>query len=275
MSLNARAIGYSYAVGTTLEQRALDDVDVSVSTGEVVLILGHTGSGKSTLLRVLAGLVSPGSGSITVDDVVTQGPVGAVGVVFQDPEAQLFAETVLEDVAFAPRNAGHSRAQCHEIAKHCMREVGLDPEVFGPRSPFTLSGGEARRAAIAGVLALDPAYLLLDEPTAGLDERGCTSVLETIQAIRSRAGVVVVSHSAERFLGIADKVLLMAGGSVVWNGTARQLLDTPDVFTSAGLRPPALIAVQAALRDAGLEFGQLTLDPDELAARVMGARGVA
>lgn len=273
MSLTGTGMSYSYAEGTTLESVALSDVHVTVERGEVVLLLGATGSGKSTLLRILSGLLAPASGEVAVDgaDIAEPTVRRLVGMVFQDPESQLFAESVLEDVMFAPRNAGLAVEQSRTLASECLAMCGLDPTVYGPRSPFSLSGGEARRAAIAGVLAMRPAYLLLDEPTAGLDAAGRRSVTRIIESLRDTAGIVVVSHSAEQFLPMADRVVLMSGGRVVWTGDTGRIVDDPSPFREAGLRPPALLEAQRALCEAGMDVGPFTLDSAVAAERVLAA----
>ena len=174
MGLTVEGAGHVYGNGTAWAQRALGGVSLTVESGELVAVLGATGSGKSTLLRLMTGLLAPTEGRVLVDDEEACAALarGRVGLVFQRPEAQLFAETVVDDVAFGPRNLGASLADSRVAARAALRAVGLDPAVFGQRSPFTLSGGEARRVAVAGVLAMRPAYLLLDEPTAGLDAHG-------------------------------------------------------------------------------------------------------
>ncbi len=214
MPLTLTGIGYTYASGTGFAVSAVRDVSFEVAVGELVLVLGATGSGKSTLLRLAAGLLEPQPGHATIDGAPLDRRTarGSVGLVFQDAEAQLFADTVVDDVAFGPRNLGHSAEDAQALAREALASVGLDPQLFGERSPFSLSGGEARRAAIAGVLAMQPRYLLADEPTAGLDAPGRSALRRLLLDARSRAGVVVVSHTAEEFLGAADRVLVLSDG---------------------------------------------------------------
>lgn len=279
MSLRLSDVGYTYGEGTAFATRALAGVELAFDPGEVVLMLGATGSGKSTLLRVAAGLISPGSGKVTLDGTVVDGPLAStrpgVGLVFQSPETQLFAETLEADVMFGPLNQGLTDDEAREEARRALVAVGLDPDGFGPRSPFSLSGGEARRAAIAGVLAMAPGYLLLDEPTAGLDLGGRSAIRDVVAAARERAGVVVVTHDAEEFLGLADRVVLLAEGSVVFDGAVDTLVQDPSPLARAGLRAPEVLRAQMLARDAGTGPDRFSLDPSVVAAALAEARGVA
>ncbi len=274
MALELNNVGLVYGSGERYSARALAQATLQVRPGELVMVLGATGSGKSTLLRVAAGLMSPTEGTVTVDGVADVGPASAdaarrTALVFQDPERQLFADTVLEDVAFGPRNLGlHDPDQAAEDA---LRSVALDPMVFGSRSPFTLSGGEARRAAIAGVLAMRPGYLLLDEPTVGLDALGRAAVIDAVREMRKRAGVLLVTHDAEEFLAEADRVVVLAGGRIAWAGDARALVADPAPLAEAGLSAPDVLAVQALARERGAELPAFTLDPGEAARAIAGA----
>lgn len=275
MALELRDITFEYSAATSFATRAIDGVSLKVESGELVLVLGSTGSGKSTLLRIASGLLAATHGTATVDGrPLGAGTVGSVGLVFQDPESQLFADTVADDVAFGPRNLGVEGEALSDVVERSLAAVGLDAEEFGPRSPFTLSGGEARRAAIAGVIAMRPSYLLLDEPTAGLDARGRAFVRGLINDARREAGVVVVSHAAEEFLGLADRVLLLADGRQVWQGTGVQLIDSPEMFTAAGLRMPEVLAVQHDARAHGAALPHLSIDPVLAAEALLGSGAV-
>jgi energy-coupling factor transport system ATP-binding protein len=257
---------------------ALRDVDLHVDRGQLVLVLGATGSGKSTLLRIAAGLLTPDVGSVTLGSTVVTGPLAdadpGVGLVFQSPEVQLFADSVETDVSFGPQNLGMAEEDARLEARAALRMVGLDPEVFADRSPFSLSGGEARRVAIAGVLAMRPGYLLLDEPTAGLDLAGRLSVRAIISSMREQAGVVVVTHDAEEFLGIADRVVLLAEGRVAFDDPTDELVRHPDVFASAGLRPPEVLRAQMLAAEKGLPVECCSLDPTRAAAALLAVREV-
>ena len=275
MGLSLENIAYTYAAGTTLAQPALFGVSLAVEPGELALVLGATGSGKSTLMRLAAGLLEPSSGTATIDGGALSRSTarGAIGLVFQDAESQLFAETLAADVAFGPRNLGVDADEVRARVADALEMVGLTPARYADRSPFTLSGGEARRGAIAGVIAMRPRYLLLDEPTAGLDARGRSAVRTAIAAARRDAGVVVVSHSAEEFLGDADHAMLLAGGTVAFAGRARALIDNPELFASGGLEAPALLEVQRLAREGGHDPGTFSLDPIVVAGALSGTGG--
>ena len=275
MGLIARDIGYTYSPGTDFAQAALSGVSFRVAPGELVLVIGSTGSGKSTLLRLLAGLLEPSSGALSIDgEPLTAATArGAVGLVFQDAESQLFAETVLDDVCFGPRNLGVTGPELQDRAETALSAVGLDPSAYEARSPFGLSGGESRRAAIAGVLAMRPRYLLLDEPTAGLDAAGRAAIRDVVRASRKDAGVVVVSHSAEEFLGDADGLVILADGEVAFGGEARDAIEDPAVFERAGVQPPEVLSVLRSARERGFDLPRFTLDP-VVAARALHRAGV-
>jgi len=275
VSLRLADVGYTYGEGTSFATRALDGVSLDVAVGELVLVLGATGSGKSTLLRVAAGLLEPQQGSATIEGapLARDTARGNVGLVFQDAEAQLFADTLVEDVAFGPKNMGRSAEEATAQALESLLAVGLDPDVFAERSPFSLSGGEARRAAIAGVLAMQPRYLLADEPTAGLDAGGRAALRRLLLEARERAGVVVVSHTAEEFLGSADRAMVLAGGACTWYGPGDALVADPSVLEEAGLVAPPLLEVQMRARLRGLDAGPFTLDAGRAAERIAAAGG--
>lgn len=256
-------------------ESALAGVPLEVGPGELVLVMGTTGSGKSTLLRVGAGLATAESGLALIDGVplTSESARGRVGLVFQNAESQLFADTVLDDVAFGPRNLGASASDAAQVARDSLHHVGLDPDRFGDRSPFSLSGGEARRVAFAGVLAMRPCYLLADEPTAGLDARGRDSIRELLRRARESTGVVIVSHSPDEFLGEADRVLVLDSGRCVWWGDASELIQEPSPLTDAGLRPPLLLETQLLARRAGLHLPTLSMDASRVADALAAAGG--
>lgn len=274
MALTATDLGYDYGSDTSYCVRALDDVSLEVAAGDLLVIAGTTGSGKSTLLRLLAGLLRPGAGSVAVDGLVPSGRAarGKVALVFQNPETQFFAETLLADVAFGPRNLGAPDPL--EAARTALAAVGLDPEAFGDRSPFTLSGGEARRAAIAGALAMRAPYLLLDEPTAGLDARARAEVLDSIARERQRAGVIVVTHDPGEFLPSATRVLALDAGRCAFSGDVRSLLADPTAYSAAGLRLPEVVRAQLLVRERGMDIGAIEFGPEAAARNLLGARRV-
>lgn len=272
MALVADNTGYVYGMGTRYESVALTGVSLTLDPGDLVVVVGATGSGKSTLLRLLAGLLEPTSGSVMVDGVAPgdRSIRGRVGMVFQNPESQFFAESVLDDVAFGPRNLGHEDPQAAAAA--ALVSVGLDPAVFGGRSPFTLSGGEARRVAVAGVLALEPSYLLLDEPTAGLDRHGRDAVLDAIAGVRSTAGVLVVTHDPDQFFAHADRVIALAGGAQVFAGTPGEVVASPAPYLDAGLRLPDVVVAQLLARERGVTLDAIHFDPGDAARSLAEAR---
>ena len=246
MPLILDTVAHTYQAGTSASVTALKGVTMGLEPGELVLVVGETGSGKSTLLRIAAGLMAPTTGRATVDGVRLGDPAarGLVGLVFQDAESQLFADSVFEDVSFGPRNLGLEPQEVEAAAWSALETVGLDPEAYGSRSPFALSGGEARRAAIAGVLAMRPRYLLADEPTSALDAGGRRAVIEALRSAREHAGVMIVSHSPEEFLDEADRILVLHSASVAWYGDAGALLREPSLFRRTGLMIPDVAAVQ-------------------------------
>jgi len=271
MALVAEGLSYTYAAGTPYAAAALTGVGLRLEKGEVGLVVGSTGSGKSTLLRLLSGLLDAAVGRVAVDGIVGV-PRGSVGIVFQNPETQFFAETVFADVAFGPKNLGFTDVDSAVI--DALHAVGLEPEEFGGRSPFTLSGGEARRAAVAGVLAMRPAYLLLDEPTAGLDRRGREVVIDALLEARKNAGVLVVTHDPGQFLGHADRVLVLDGGATVFEGSVSQLLDDPaSPFERAGLILPEIVRAQTLARSRGAKLDHIAFDVPGAAAVLASARG--
>ncbi len=275
MSLRLEDVGHTYAIGTTAAVVALQEVSLVVDPGELVLVVGETGSGKSTLLRLASGLLRPSTGLAFIDEVALDeaSARGRVGLIFQDAESQLFADTVLDDVAFGPRNLGLEVEAAREAAREALHDVGLDAETYGSRSPFALSGGEARRAAIAGVLAMRPAYLLADEPTSGLDSSGREAVRSVLLESRVHSGVIIVTHSPEEFLAHADRVLILRDSLQVWSGETRTLLSDPSPLDQAGLAVPDVVAIQlefARYLDRGVEP---VLDPRAAAQWIARAGG--
>ena len=268
MALTLTGAGAVYGAGTRYARQALSGVDLVVERGDLVLVLGATGSGKSTLLRAAAAVLPLSEGAVSIDGTAVDAPASdrrerRIGLVFQDPETQLFADTVLEDVSFGPRNLDSEDPVGD--ARKAIERVGLDPDSFADRSPFTLSGGEARRVAIAGVLAMDPAYLLMDEPTAGLDAAGRDSVLDAVRSAREHAGIVVVTHDAEELLADADHVVILVEGKIAFSGAAEQLVRDPSAFAAAGLLAPDVLAVQAIARSRGVDLPAFALDPEVVA----------
>lgn len=275
MALIVDNVTCEYAGGSAMASRALAGASLSLEPGALAIVLGPTGSGKTTLLRAAAGLLPLSGGSVTADGVAIQGAAsarGLVGLLFQRPEAQFFALTVLEDCAFGPRNLGRSPAEALSDAREALESVGLDPGVFGEREPWSLSGGEARRVALAGVLAMHPRYLLLDEPTAGLDAEGCAAVNAVVQRVRATTGVAIVTHDPDRFIAGADTVLVLRSGTEAFSGDVDGFLGALPALAAAGTAEPPTVARALLLaRGRGVvPAGALTLDPDAAAAMLFG-----
>ena len=254
-------VSYTYMKGGPFEKKALDNVSLEVRPGEFIGVIGHTGSGKSTMIQMLNGLLKPSEGRVFIDgtDINDKGVNlrdirFKVGLVMQYPEYQLFEETVLKDISFGPANMGLPREEAEERARHAANMVGLNDSLL-EKSPFDLSGGQKRRAAIAGVLAMEPKILILDEPTAGLDPAGRDEILFKIRDMHKRMNltVLLVSHSMEDVAKLADRILVMNGGHV-------EMFDTPDkVFCKSGrlqeigLNVPQITRVMDRLREAGID----------------------
>lgn len=263
---------YTYMRGTPLARQALTDVNVSIQRGELVAIIGRTGSGKSTLVQHFNGLLKPDLGSIRVGgrDIWQRGVAlrdirRKVGLVFQYPEHQLFEETVAADIAFAPRNLGMSEAEVDEAVREAMRVVDLDYDSLCDRSPFELSGGQKRRVAIAGVLAMRPEVLVLDEPTAGMDPRGREEVLAEIKQLHEDYGytIVLVSHSMEDVARFAERLIVMDGGAVVLEGQPREVFRRREDLVRMGLGVPQVTALMAELAARGLPHSQDVITVEE------------
>ncbi len=245
MSIKVQDLSYVYMPKTPFEKEALADLTFEIPDGQITAIMGHTGSGKSTLAQHFNGLLMPTKGSCTVNDMPinkkTAGDIRRiVGMVFQYPEYQLFDETVLKDVAYGAlvRKVDNDTAMAK--AADAMRLVGLDPEELGGRSPFDLSGGQKRRAAIAGVLVTDPQILVMDEPAAGLDPEGRRSILELVAKLNRERGitVVIVSHSVEDMAELADNILVLRNGRLHAYGTTAEVLGDADRLYESGLDIP-------------------------------------
>ena len=261
--ISVRNVSYTYMRGTPFEKTALKNISFDAARGEVLAVAGHTGSGKSTLIQIVAGLIDLQSGSVTIDDL----PVAdkkirrRVGIVFQYPEQQLFEETVERDIAFAPRNLGLNDAEISARVEEAMRQVGLDASLKNS-SPFELSGGQRRRVAIAGILALKPRYLILDEPTAGLDPLAKENLLRELFGSVKRSGVtiILVSHNMEDIARFAGCVIVLAQGQILFNGTPRELFARDEILARAGLEPPPIIQL---LRKLNIDEQALTIDEAE------------
>ena len=259
--LQVQNLNYIYSIGTPFQHQALKDVSFSVNRGEFIGIIGHTGSGKSTLMQQLNGLLKPTSGQIVLDgqDIwsdkkLTRQARFRVGLVFQYPEYQLFEETVYKDIAFGPKNMGLSPEKIDRRVRESAAIVGLT-EAQLQVSPFDLSGGQKRRVAIAGVIAMEPEILILDEPTAGLDPRGREEILKNIEDYRKKhnATVMMVSHSMDDVARLTDRLLVMNGSELAMDGTPAEVFARAEELVQMGLNIPQVTRVFLELRAMGLD----------------------
>ena len=259
--LEVKNLTYIYSAGTPFEHKALDDISFSVERGEFIGIIGHTGSGKSTLMQQLNGLLKPTSGTVLLDgqDIwsdkkLTRQARFRVGLVFQYPEYQLFEETVYKDIAFGPKNMGLSAEEVDRRVREAAGFVGLTEQQLEV-SPFDLSGGQKRRVAIAGVIAMEPEVLILDEPTAGLDSLGRSEILGNIQSYRKakNATIMMVSHSMEDVARLTDRLLVMNGSKLAMDAPPAQVFTHAEELTQMGLNIPQVTQVFLELKKLGLD----------------------
>ena len=277
MSIKVEHLTHIYDKGMPSESVALDDVSFTAEDGQFIGIIGHTGSGKSTLLQHLNGLLKPDEGTVTVGNVnITQPGISMVeirkriGLVFQYPEYQLFEETVAKDAAFGPKNLGLSETEIEERVKEAIELVGLDYETVKDRSPFELSGGQKRRVAIAGVVAMRPEVLILDEPTAGLDPKAHKDVLNMVEEVHRRTGniTIFVSHNMADIARLSDKILVIHNGKLVTKGSPKEVFSQKETLRSVGLDLPPVTEFTEGLRERGINLSETILDVDEAAAQI-------
>lgn len=263
--LSMRGVTHLYNKGMPSESKAIDSVDLDIEAGELVGIIGHTGSGKSTLVQHFNGILKPESGTVTVDGVdiwsdkkATREARFKVGLCFQYPEYQLFEETVYKDISFGPKNMGLSPKEIKQRVLEAADYVGLKRELL-EKSPFDLSGGEKRRAAIAGVIAMQPKVLILDEPTAGLDPIGRDTILDMIKTYRERTGstVLLVSHSMEDVARIATKVAVMNNARLEMYGTVDEVYSRAEELREMGLNVPQISKIFELLKNKGYDLGSV------------------
>ncbi|WP_034551745.1 energy-coupling factor ABC transporter ATP-binding protein [Carnobacterium funditum] len=252
MDIIFEKVGFTYQKGTPFENRALYDIDMVIKEGSFTALVGHTGSGKSTVLQHLNALMKPTEGTVTIGDRVIRSETNnknlksirrQVGIVFQFPEAQLFEETVAKDIAFGPKNFGVSEKEAMELAEKMLPLVGLD-ESFMERSPFDLSGGQMRRVAIAGVLAMEPQTLVLDEPTAGLDPQGRKEMMDMFYRLHKEKGltIVLVTHLMDDVADYADHMIILEKGTVVKEGTPREIFRDEEWLKAKQLGVPSAVS---------------------------------
>ena len=283
MSINLSNIYHTYSKGTPFERLALADVSVAIEKGEIVAIIGHTGSGKSTLVQHLNGLLKPDKGTATIDDIditakgnQAKNARQQVGMVFQYPEHQIFAETVFEDIAFGPRNKGFNEEEVAKAVREAMEFVGLDYDTYAERSPFQLSGGQMRRVAIAGVVAMNPDYLVLDEPSAGLDPRSRNAVFREILALHKSRGIaiVLVTHSMEEAVKYANRMLVINGGKVLFDGEPAVIFkEHGDELVNVGVDVPQVYKLADLLRQQGMILPEGIKDEMALVKAIKKAKG--
>ncbi len=272
MPIVVEKLNHAYMEGSGLAHDALKDITLTVKDGEFLGLIGHTGSGKSTFVQHLNGLLQPSSGKVVVDgfDMADkkQRMQGRrlVGMVFQYPEYQLFEETVAKDIAFGVKNMGVSEAEAMERADEAMALVGLAPERFRDKSPFELSGGEKRRAALAGIIVMRPKYLVLDEPMAGLDPLGRRDILDTIDNLRATLGcaVVMVSHSMDDMADRAERVAVLSNGSLLRIGTTAEIFGDAEFLIESGLDVPQVSRLAITLRARGIALPETIYTMDEM-----------
>lgn len=262
MSIKIENLTHIYMPKTPFEKKALDDVNLYIEDGEFIALIGHTGSGKSTLIQHLNGLLEPNSGKIIVDNIdITQKGIKLsdirkkVGLVFQYPEYQLFEETIEKDIAFGPTNLGLSEVEILTRVKRAMEMVGLDYDKYKNVSPFELSGGQKRRVAIAGVIAMEPKVLILDEPTAGLDPKGREDILAQIKKLHDeyKMTIILVSHSMEDVGKLAKRIIVMNHGKVALQGEPKEIFKEIDRLEEIGLGAPQVTYLMRELKRRGFD----------------------
>lgn len=275
MAITFKSLSYIYDEGMPYAHHALKDINLNIEEGKITAIIGKTGSGKSTLVEHLNALLVPSSGSLEIEDtIILPGKKNKglkalrkkVGLVFQFSEYQLFEETILKDVAFGPKNYGASEQEAIAKAKLALKMVGID-ESYYETSPFDLSGGQKRRIAIAGILALEPKIIVLDEPTAGLDPKGSQEMIDLFVKLNKKAGitVILVTHDNEIVYNYADNTILMADGEVKYSGNTLELFNDKEKVKKFNILEPKILSVKNALNDKGFKIPSNVRTIDELA----------
>lgn len=272
MDINFKNVSFIYGEKTPFEKLALDNIDLTIKKGEFVGIIGHTGSGKSTLIQHFNGILKPTSGDVFIGDMNTKDKALAnsglrykIGLVFQYPEYQLFEETIEKDIAFGPRNMGLSEEEVTERVKEAMELVGLDYETKKDKSPFEISGGQKRRVAIAGILAMKPDILILDEPTAGLDPKGRDELFFQIKNLyeKNNITIVLISHSMEDVAKLVNRIIIMKDGHIHLDKKTKEAFSDVDDLKKVGLNVPQITELMDVLRKNGHNFSKNILTVDE------------
>ena len=281
MALRVDDISYEYEKGTAMSVHALAHVSVNIPDGQFIGLVGHTGSGKSTFVQMLNGLLKPSEGHIYWNDQDIHADGfdrkklrADVGLVFQYPEHQLFEQDVISDVMFGPRNLGFSEEECRKRAEKALRSSGLSEE-FWKQSPFDLSGGQQRRAAIAGVLAMQPKVLILDEPTAGLDPRGRDEILDMVRGMKQQLHmtILLVSHSMDDVAEYADRIIVMNDAKILMDGSPKEVFARYKELEAVGLSAPQMVYIMQYLRECGLPVRTDFVTVDEAAEEILRHRG--
>ena len=277
MGIRLENVCYTYGSDTTSEIKALNNVNLEINKGEFVAIIGHTGSGKSTLIQHFNGLERPKSGNVFYNDEnIYENNYDLrklrckVGLVFQYPEYQLFEETVLKDVCFGPMNMGMSREEAEKKAKLVLEQVGINEKCYN-KSPFELSGGQKRRVAIAGVLAMNPEIIILDEPTAGLDPKGRDKILNRIKDLHDNTGigVVLVSHSMEDVANYAQRLIVINNGKIKYDGMPKEVFKHYKELEKMGLKAPQITYIMHKLKEKGLDVDENVITIEEARENIM------
>ncbi len=280
MSIIIENLSYVYSPKTPFEHKALDDISFTVEDGDFLGVIGATGSGKSTFIQHLNGLIKITSGKITVDGIELHHKPdlkqlrAKVGMVFQYPEYQLFDETVEKDVSFGPKNLGLKKDEIAERVKEAIETVGLDYDEVKERSPFELSGGQKRRVAIAGVIAMRPSILVLDEPTAGLDPVGRIEMFDLIARLKETTvkTIIMVSHNMDEVSAVANKIAVLEHGKLRFFGTPKELFKKPDELVEIGLDVPTAVKLNNALKERGVNLGDDIVTADDFIEAVVRAK---
>ncbi|WP_066390156.1 energy-coupling factor ABC transporter ATP-binding protein [Neobacillus mesonae] len=286
MDISLSHVDYRYQANTPFERLAIQDVSIDIPSGTYMAVIGHTGSGKSTVLQHLNALLVPSEGTVTIGDREIKAHQKnknlrqvrqRVGIVFQFPEHQLFEESVEKDIIFGPMNFGVSEAEAKKRARLALKQVGLGEEIL-EKSPFDLSGGQMRRVAIAGVLAMEPDVIVLDEPTAGLDPRGRKEIMDMFYQLHQerKLSTILVTHSMEDAARYADRIVIMQEGKVAKKGTPEEIFSSPAELLQMGLDVPEVVRFQLKLEEQGMEFEKIYLSIEQLSSAVADAlkRGV-
>ncbi|MCM3728594.1 energy-coupling factor ABC transporter ATP-binding protein [Neobacillus cucumis] len=279
MDISLQNVEYRYQANTPFERLAIEDVSIDIPAGTYMAVIGHTGSGKSTVLQHLNALLQPSKGTVRIGDhEIKSGQKNKhlksvrqkVGIVFQFPEHQLFEETVEKDIIFGPMNFGVSETEAKERARLALKQVGLGEDIL-EKSPFDLSGGQMRRVAIAGVLAMEPDVIVLDEPTAGLDPRGRKEIMDMFYALHQerQLSTILVTHSMEDAARYADQIVIMQQGKVAKKGTPEEIFSSPVELMQMGLDVPEVVRFQLKLeKQTGIKLDKIYLTIDELSSKI-------